>query len=121
MAMDPVPDRDKDLDAAYTFLDACCMTPTPDAVHQLVDAFLPALRIMCQRGYDPDGGSWKESGWMGQLFEMRKRMSRLVHNSWRGGRFDESNTVDMINYAGFLYRLEGKGRPWGRWEDPGGS
>jgi hypothetical protein len=112
-------DHAKDLDAAYEFLDRCALTPTPDAVEQLIDAFLPALRIMCERGYDPQGGSWRESGWMGQLVEIRKRASRLVHNSWRHGRFDQNNAVDLINYAGYYLRIKGEGKPWGSWGEPG--
>jgi hypothetical protein len=112
-------DREKDVDAAHEFLERCCLTPTPDAVDQLVDAILPALRIMCERGYDPEGGSWRESGWMGQMAEIRKRASRLVHHSWRHGRFDFGDAVDMINYCGFYLRLEGKGKPWGEWGEPG--
>ena len=106
-------------DAAYTFLEACGLTSTNDAVGQLVEAFLPALRIMCERGYDPEGETWREAGWRGLLHEIRKKNTRLHHRSWLRGLFDWDSAVDAINYLGFYIRLKNQGKPWGALGEPG--
>lgn len=107
-------------DAAIAFLDACSLEPTPDAVSQLSEVFLPCLRIMCERGYDPKGGSWREQGWRGQLYEMMKRMRRLEFFGWRGRTLHEDSAIDMINYAGFLLRAyrDDPDHPWGDFGEP---
>ena len=105
--------------AAQEFLEECCLIPTPDAIDQLVEAFLPALAIMCERGYDPEGATWREAGWRGQLMEIRKKTHRLWHRSWLHGRFDADSAIDLLNYAGFYLRLKNKGMPWGAWGEPG--
>jgi len=91
-------------EAAVRFLDDCSLEPTQDAIEQLTEAFLPALAIMCQRGYDPNGANWKSMGWRGLLQEMHKRWKRIHANSWKRRRFDPNNTVDLINYSGYLLR-----------------
>ncbi len=106
-------------DAAVEFLDRCSLTPTPDAVDQLVEAFLPALEIMCKRGYDPDGKTWRKAGWRGQLMEIRKKTERLWHRSWLHGAFDHDSAIDLLNYAGFYIRLRASGPSWGEWGEPG--
>jgi hypothetical protein len=93
--------------------------PTPDAIAQLVEAFLPSLRIMCARGYDPNGLTWRASGWRGQIQEIRKKVDRLWLRGWLRGKFDPDSARDIINYAGFYLRLAGKGEPWGQWGEPG--
>jgi hypothetical protein len=110
-------------DAATAFLDACSLEPTPDAVAQLTEAFLPCLRIMCERGYDRNGASWKEQGWRGQLYEMMKRMRRLEFFGWRRRTLHRDSAVDMINYAGFLIRSydEMPDKPWGAFDMPDGE
>lgn len=112
-------DAELNLDAAYGYLDRVGLTPTPDAVEQLTYAFLPALRIMCERGYQPNGASWKKSGWRGQLFEIKKRAERLWETSWLRNRFNPNDSLDIINYAGFYYRTGGTGPAWGDWDHPG--
>lgn len=39
--------------AAERFLTDCGLPLVPDAVDQLAEAFLPALQIICERGYHP--------------------------------------------------------------------
>jgi hypothetical protein len=108
-------------DAAYTFMDACGLDPSADAVDQLVESFLPALMVMCRRGYDPDGETWRAGGWRGLLHEMRKKTDRLLHRSWLHGRYDPDSALDLMNYAGFYYRLKNAGQPWGDLGEPGSA
>lgn len=111
--------REHLLASAEVFLVECGQTPTPDAIRQLVDAFLPALTVMCKRGYNPDGETWKKGGWRGLLFELRKKTERMWHRSWTNDQFDDDSPIDMINYAGFYYRFRCEGLPWGEWGEPG--
>jgi hypothetical protein len=103
---------------AETFLRDIGLTPTPDAVRQLVDAFVPCLRIMTERGYESDGSTWKEGGWRSQLVDVRKKFARLWFHGWRQGIFKPDHPLDLINYAGFYYRLGMSGKPWGDWGEP---
>lgn len=106
-------------EAAVTFLDTCSLIPTPDAVKQLTEAFLPALAIMCQRGYHPEGANWKKMGWRGLLFEVGKRIDRIFFNSWDNDRYDQNNAVDAVNFLGYYIRLRNEGRPFGARGNPG--
>jgi hypothetical protein len=106
-------------DAAHTYLTECMLDPTPDAVEQLVEAFTPALAIMCERGYEKDGSTWKEGGWRSQLVDIRKKFKRIWFHGWIHGDFRPDHSIDMINYLGYYLRLGGKGDPWGTWGDPG--
>ena len=92
--------------------------PTPDAVEQLTDVFVPCLEIMCERGYDPTGASWRSGGWRSQLVDIRKKFTRLWFHAWIKGRFVKDHPIDMINYLGYFIRLEMKGEPWGDWGEP---
>jgi hypothetical protein len=104
---------------AFTFLSGCGLNPTPDAIDQLAEAFLPALRIICERGYDPEGATWRRGGWRGLLLEIDKKRDRLWHRSWLHSRFDPDSSLDGINYNGFYYRLKCSGMPWGTRGEPG--
>jgi|SRR5262252_2515472 len=92
--------------------------PTPDAIGQLMEVFVPCLRIMCERGYDPTGASWRSGGWRSQLVDIRKKFTRLWFHAWIKGRFVKDHPIDMINYLGYFIRLEMKGEPWGDWGEP---
>lgn len=91
-------------EAAVIFLDACSIQPTDETVQQLVEAFLPALAIISERGYSPSGANWRRMGWRGLLIEISKRWERIRFNEWERGRQDRNNTVDAINYLGYLLR-----------------
>jgi hypothetical protein len=105
--------------AADVFMRVAGLAPTEDAIAQLCDAFVPALRIMCERGYDPKGGTWKEGGYMPILIELRKKVMRLWFRCWRRGESPwlSDSTVDLINYGGMAMRSAGL-RPWGKWGAP---
>lgn len=105
--------------AAITFLDECGIVPVNDAVDQLVEVFLPCLAIICSRGYDPDGGTWRESGWRGMLWEVQKKSRRIWYKGWKRGVFHGDSVLDLINTAGFYFRLKHTGKPWGKWGKPG--
>ncbi len=97
------------------------LEPTPDAIMQLRDAFLPALEIICTRGYDPDGKTWKLRGWRGMVHDILDKAERLKFHSWQHSRFHKDSAIDIINFAGFYVRLENQGDPWGTWGNPDGG
>lgn len=107
--------------AAVEYLDRCSVKPTPEAVAQLTEVFLPALRIVAERDYDPNGATWREGGWRGLLGEMRKKFGRLWYRAWKHGRYDHDSAIDMINYLAYYVRLHHEGEPWGEWGDPDGG
>jgi hypothetical protein len=92
--------------------------PTPDAIGQLLEVFVPCLQIMCERGYDPTGKTWRQGGWRSQLVDIRKKFSRLWFHGWIKGRFVPDHGFDLINYVGYYQRLQMKGMPWGEWGEP---
>ena len=99
------------------FLREIGLEPTPDAREQLAYAFVPALRIMIERGYDPAGQTWKNGGgWMGLVFEIKKKTERLWWRAWRKGEYDK-DVYDIINYAG-MYARSDQVKPWGTWGAP---
>ena len=105
----------------------CGLNPTPDAIGQLVHAFLPSLGIMCgvnpdgtkRERYDPNGKTWRAEGWRGMLWKIRDKSDRLWFHGWRQGRLVVDHPHDMINYLGFYIRLDHKGDPWGKRGAPG--
>jgi hypothetical protein len=109
----------RELASARKFMEDMGLKPTSDAVDQLIHAFVPALRIMCDRGYDPKGGTWQEGGWMPILIEVHKKTKRLWYRCWRRGiePWTEDHPVDLINYCGMLIRA-GNLSPWGQWGAP---
>jgi hypothetical protein len=102
--------------AAKQFMDECGLVPTPDATGQLVEVFLPCLAIMCQRGYDPNGGTWRKSGRLGALSDVRKKFERLWERMWINGKRHDDSAFDLINFTGFLLRSEREG--FGEWGTP---
>ena len=115
---DPI-DKANAVAAARDYLDQVGLVPTPDAIAQLTDAFLPALSIMCKRGYDPNGATWREGGWRSILLEIRKKAARLWFRGWLKGNYDADSSLDLMNYAAMYYRLKNEGPPWGFWGEPG--
>ncbi len=111
----------KDYSAAYSYFKAHGLKPTPDAIAQLEDVFLPCLAIMCSRGYDPNGLTWKAEGWRGMIWKIRDKSDRLWFHGWKQGRFVPDHALDLINYAGYYFRLAHMGSPWGTRGEPGSS
>jgi hypothetical protein len=113
--------QDIEYAAANHFFADIGLPLTPDAVDQLVVAFIPALKVICERGYHPEGNTWREAGWRGVLTDIRKKSNRLWYRSWIKGGFDEDSATDLINFAGFYKRLRNQGPEWGTWGPPGGK
>ena len=107
--------------AAEKFLLDCGLPPVPDAIDQLADAFLPCLRIICERGYHPEGTTWRAGGWRGILTDIKKKSNRLWYRSWIKGGFDDDSARDLINFGGFYVRLGNQGKEWGDWGQPGSA
>jgi hypothetical protein len=106
-------------DAAYDFLKRAGLEPTPDAIEQLSGPFLYALEVMCTRGYDPHGRTWRQKGWRGQVHDILNKAGRLKYHSWFHRDFDPDSAIDMINFCGYYYRLRNEGLPWGEMGEPG--
>ena len=105
-----------DQEAAEAFLESVgLIDPTPDMIGQLLEVFVPCLKIMYERGYDPTGATWREGGWRSQLVDIRKKFSRLWRHGWLQGKFVPDHGLDLINYTAFYQRMEMKGEPWGNW------
>jgi hypothetical protein len=105
-------------DAAVEFLDRCSLEATPDAIDQLTEVFLPCLRIMCERPWSPDGATWRKSGVLGILSDVRKKFERLWERGWKNSVRHDDSAFDLINFVGFYLRSEDN--RWGEWGEPGG-
>jgi hypothetical protein len=103
-------------DIAAKFMYECGLDPTPDAVGQLVEVFLPCLHIMTTRGYDPDGGTWRSAGRLGTLTDVKKKFDRLWNRAWKHGVQHDDSAIDLINFTGMYLRNDADG--WGPWGEP---
>jgi len=106
-------------DEAFTFIRSLGCDPTPDAIGQLAGPFAECLRIMCARGYDPEGHTWRSKGWKGLVHDILNKAGRLKYHSWHNNKFDPDSALDIINFAGFYWRQENKGSKWGDLGEPG--
>ena len=79
---------------------------TPDSIGQLVDVFVPCLRIMVERPYEPRGALWRKAGIFGPLQDVRKKFDRFWYRTWTCGIRHDDSGFDMINFAGFTLRSE---------------
>lgn len=79
---------------------------TPDSIGQLVEVFIPCLRIMVTRGYDPSGGLWRRAGILGIIWDVRKKFERLWYRTWTLGKRHDDSGFDLINFTGMLLRAE---------------
>lgn len=79
---------------------------TPDSVGQLVEVFVPCLRIMVERGYEPTGALWRKAGVLGIIWDVRKKFERLWFRTWTQGKRHDDSGFDMINFTGMLLRAE---------------
>lgn len=106
-------------DAAFDFLSKLGLDPTPDAIGQLAGPFSEALKLMCTRGYDREGRTWKSKGWRGLVHDVLNKAGRLKYHSWNNSRFDPDSAIDLINFTGFYWRQNNEGPEWGEWGPPG--
>jgi hypothetical protein len=105
-------------DAAYDYLKRLGLEPTPDAIGQLAGPFALALSIMCDRGYSPEGATWKSKGWKGLVHDILNKAGRIRYRSWLHDEFDGDSAIDIINFAGFYWRQRNRGPKWGEFGEP---
>lgn len=61
---------------------------------------------------------WKESGWMGALYDMRKKAARLFRQYFGEQPTEganEDDAWDLINFAAFFIRGRSAKNKWGTW------
>lgn len=113
----PAPAREKNIyEKSLAYLQDCGIEPTPDAVRQLSQVFLPCLKIMSERPWDPEGDTWRRSGIMGILTDIRKKFERLWERGWKKGQRHDDSAYDLINYVGMY--LRSRDDDWGEWGQP---
>lgn len=121
----PGPDKDDEQEltksamrkAAREFMQMCGMEPTADSISQMTEVFIPCLRIMCERPWDPRGGTWRAAGRLGALADLKKKFDRVWYRYWLCNKPHIDSILDLINYAGFALRSEDD--RWGSWGEPG--
>lgn len=75
----------------------------PDAVGQLVEVFLPCLKIMVDHNW---GELWRGAGLQSIMDQMKSKFDRYWERTWiKGERHDDSG-LDLINLAGFTLRSD---------------
>jgi hypothetical protein len=106
--------------AAEEFLRKCGMEPSPDAIGQLAEVFLPCLRIMCDpdHPWDPNGATWRRGGIFAVLTDARKKWERFWERTWKHGKRHDDSGFDLINFVGFVMRADPESR-WAEWGEPG--
>lgn len=92
------------------------LEPTQSNVEQFA-VFLAALQIHNERNARYQD-VWKESGWKGALFDLRKKASRLFKQF--GGEKEteganEDDAYDLINFTAFFLRARQENNEWGTW------
>lgn len=93
-----------------------------------LEVLLRALRIYDERN-KRYRDQWKESGWMGALYDVRKKAARLFRQFWGEGTAQKDagdgageawltqndDAYDLINFAAFFLRGREEGNEWGTW------
>ena len=93
---------------------------TPDSVGQLVEVFVPCLRVMVERGYEPTGALWRKAGVLGIIWDVRKKFERLWFRTWTQGKRHDDSGFDLINFTGMLLRADPDSR-FGDAGEPAGA
>lgn len=83
---------------------------TPDSIGQLVEVFVPCLRIMVERGYEPRGALWRKAGVFGPLIDAQKKFDRFWYRTWTLGIRHDDSGFDGINFLGFTLRSDPNSR-----------
>jgi hypothetical protein len=100
-----------------SFLKMCGLDPTADAVDQMIEVFIPCLRIMCERPWSKKVSTWRNGGRLSVLGDLRKKFERVWYRYWLCNRPHPDSIFDLINYAGFVLRSADD--RWGSWGEPG--
>jgi hypothetical protein len=109
--------NDEQYQDARIFLLNCGIEPTDDALEQLIEVFLPCLKIMCSRPWAPDGSTWRASGINGAMTDAKKKWERFWERTWKHGKRHDDSGFDHINYVGFVLRSDPESG-WGEWGPP---
>jgi hypothetical protein len=88
---------------------------TPDAIGQLVEVFIPCLRIIIEHGWEPSGELWRRAGLFSLMDDVYKKFERYWYRTWKLGRRHDDSGFDLINFTGFTLRID----PNSRWGDRG--
>jgi hypothetical protein len=118
----PVDDIDLQ-EAAQDFMYKMGMTPTPDATGQLLEVFVPCLRIMCDQKGHPwpsDGAMWRKGGILPVMIFMKAKFERYWYRTWNCGIRHDDSGFDFINFAGFTLRADSDSR-FGNLGEPSGA
>lgn len=66
--------------------------------------------------------SWKQAGWRGAVFDIRKKAERLFRQFFSADTLDhlqgmegEDDAYDLINFAIFFLRARAEKNEWGKW------
>lgn len=86
---------------------------TSDSVGQLVEVFLPCLRIMNDKEHHPwpeDGALWRKAGILPVMIFARAKWERYWERTWRRGIRHDDSGFDCINFLGFSMRADPSSR-----------
>jgi hypothetical protein len=110
--------------AAHDFLSAIFGPDgyPPDTVAQLVEVFLPCLKIMVDHNW---GELWRKAGFNSLMVHTGSKFERYWERTWIQGKRHADSGFDAINFLGFTLRADPddiwgtRGKPaWGD-EGPG--
>lgn len=99
-------------------LDQLRVEKTTTNVHQL-NVLLGAFEKFVQRN-ERYKDVWRESGWKGSLFDMRKKLTRIWRVFWRSEPEQQidlecDDAYDLINFTAFFIRNVKDDNQWGQW------
>jgi hypothetical protein len=106
--------------AAHDFLSAIFGPDgyPPDTVAQLVEVFLPCLRIMVDHNW---GELWRKAGFNSLMVHTWSKVDRYWERTWLQGKRHADSGLDAINFLGFTLRADPdniwgtRGKPaWGK-------
>lgn len=86
----------------------------PDVVGQLVEVFIPCLRIMVDHDW---GELWRGAGLQSVMDQLKSKFDRYWERTWTKGERHADSGFDLINIAAFTLRQDpdniwgNRGRP----------
>ena len=90
----------------------------PDTVAQLVEVFIPCLRIMVEHNW---GELWRQAGFNSLMVHTWSKVDRYWERTWVQGERHMDSGLDAINFLAFTLRADPadiwgtRGKPaWGR-------
>jgi hypothetical protein len=86
---------------------------TPDSIGQLIEAFLPCLRIMNDRKghpWGPEGELWRDAGVLNLTGDVYKKHERFQYRLWTQGIMHLDSGYDLMNFIGFCVRSDPNSR-----------